>query len=86
MSRLASFPALCSLEELKQIGWGRVDLASRAEGVSEKVAIAARLRKETTMTVQWIATRLNMGTWTLVSNLLSAKGKTPSAWIVSKVR
>jgi hypothetical protein len=65
-------------EELKQIGWSRVDLASRAKGSPEKVAIAARLRKETTMTLQWIATRLNMGTWTHVSNLLSAKAKTPN--------
>jgi hypothetical protein len=63
-------------EELKRIGWGRVDLASRAKGAHEKVALAARLRQETTMTLQWIATRLKMGTWTHVSNLLNAKGKT----------
>jgi hypothetical protein len=44
-------------EELKQIGWSRVDLASRAKGAPEKVAIAARLRKETTMTLQWIGLR-----------------------------
>jgi REP element-mobilizing transposase RayT len=62
-------------EELQHIGWGRVDLASRAKGSPEKVAIALRLRQETTMTLQWVAARLKMGTWTHVSNLLCAKGK-----------
>jgi len=60
-------------EELQQIGWGRVDLSRRGKGAKEKVAIAARLRKETTMTLKWIAARLKMGTWTHVSNLLSAR-------------
>jgi hypothetical protein len=52
-----------------------VDLASRAKGSPEKVAIAVRLRQETAMTLQWVAARLKMGTWTHVSNLLRAKGK-----------
>jgi len=36
------------------------------------VRIARRLRQETTMTLAWIAQRLNMGVWTHVSNLLRA--------------
>jgi hypothetical protein len=31
------------------------------------------LRKETTLTLRWIADRLEMGSWTYVSNLLSAE-------------
>ena len=34
----------------------------RPKGDGEKVAVAARLRAETTMTVGWIAERLEMGT------------------------
>jgi hypothetical protein len=36
-------------------------LAGRRKGDREKVRIARRLRKETTMTLEWIAGRLNMG-------------------------
>ena len=36
-----------------------------------KVKLARRLRQETTMSLQWIAARLQMGTWTYVSNLLN---------------
>jgi len=36
---------------------------------------AERLVQETTMTLKWIARRLQMGTWTCVSNCLVAKEK-----------
>jgi hypothetical protein len=48
-------------EELKQRGWASDQLAERRKGDREKVTIARRLRKETTMTLDWIAQRLNMG-------------------------
>jgi hypothetical protein len=32
--------------------------------------MAARLRKETTMSLKWIAEQLEMGSWTYVSDLL----------------
>jgi len=32
--------------------------------------MARRLRQETTMSLKWIAQRLQMGSWTYVSNLL----------------
>jgi len=35
-----------------------------------------RLRQETTMSLKWIAQRLQMGSWTYISNLLN--GKSPS--------
>jgi REP element-mobilizing transposase RayT len=47
--------------ELKRRGWGSEQLAGRRKGDREKVRIARRLRKETTMTLDWIAGRLNMG-------------------------
>jgi hypothetical protein len=37
------------------------------------VAVARRLRQETTMSLKWIAQRLQMGSWTYVSNLLSRR-------------
>ena len=42
-------------EELKRGQWQEVDLKARPKGDSVTVALAARLRAETTMTVVWIA-------------------------------
>ena len=47
----------------------------RAKGDKGKVAVAVRLRRETTMTVEWVAQRLAMGSWSYVSNLLAAVQK-----------
>jgi REP element-mobilizing transposase RayT len=57
--------------ELKRLGWTPTDLERRRKGDPGKVAIAWRLRTETTMTLKWIAAELHMGAWTHVSNLLS---------------
>lgn len=57
--------------ELKRLGWTPADLGRRRKGDPGKVAIAGRLRTETTMTLKWIAAELRMGAWTHVSNLLS---------------
>ena len=46
------------------------DLEQRAKGDPEKLAIAQRLRAETTVPVSWIATRLRMGTPGHVNHLL----------------
>jgi hypothetical protein len=59
-------------EELAKVGWTEADLAGRRKGDPGKVRIARRLRHETTMTLAWIARRLQMGAWTYVSNLLRA--------------
>jgi REP element-mobilizing transposase RayT len=58
------------IEELKNLKWDEEDLAKRRKGDNGKVRIARRLRQETTMSLVWIATRLKMGTWSNVSNLL----------------
>jgi hypothetical protein len=57
-------------EELKAIGWKERDLKRTRKGDPGKVRIARRLRQETTKTLAWIASRLEMGAWTYVSNLL----------------
>jgi hypothetical protein len=57
-------------EEIKRLGWREGDLEQYRNGDRRKVKIARRLRPETTMTLQWIAERLKMGTWTHVANRL----------------
>jgi putative transposase len=57
-------------EELKRRHWHEGDLGRRAKGDAAKVAVAARLREETTMTVKWIAKRLQMGAPGYVNHLL----------------
>ena len=56
--------------ELKRLGWTEQTLVERRKGDPEKVALAQRLRRETTMTVGWIAERLKMGTRTYLTHLL----------------
>ena len=58
---------------LKKLGWNEKELALRRKGDKEKVKLARRLRKETTMTLAWIAQRLRMGSWTYTANLIYAK-------------
>ena len=48
-------------EELRRRGWTEGTLRKRAKGDREKVKIAVRLRRETLVTVAWIAARLQMG-------------------------
>ncbi len=58
---------------LKQLGWREEDLTSRPKGDPAKLKLAIKLRAETTMSVQWIADRLHMGTRASLSNLLSTQ-------------
>jgi putative transposase len=57
-------------EELRRRGWTEVTLGERPKGDLEKVRIAVRLRKETLVTVAWIAERLQMGSVANVNTLL----------------
>jgi hypothetical protein len=59
-------------QELKRRGWKEQELKARRKGDKNKVSIAARLRRETTMTLKWIADHLEMGSWNNVSNRLAA--------------
>ncbi len=49
-------------EELKRQGWSEAQLRQRRKSDPMKLALAARLRRETILTVGWIAQRLEMGT------------------------
>jgi hypothetical protein len=58
------------LARLKKLGWEKVDLGVRRKSDPQKVALAKALRSQTAMSLKWIARRLEMGSWTHVSNLL----------------
>ncbi len=57
-------------EELKKRKWDEKTLAARRKGDAAKVAIAERLQEETTVTLAWIAERLQMGAKTHLAHLL----------------
>jgi hypothetical protein len=57
-------------EELRRAVWTEADLNLRKKGDPAKVRMARRLRAETTVTLQWIAARLRMGTKGHLSHLL----------------
>lgn len=61
--------------ELKRRRWAEADLKTRPKGDAAKVALAARLRAETTMTVGWIAERLGMGSRGYLNHLLYRRRK-----------
>jgi len=62
-------------EELDALGRGTQDLQGRRKSDPQKVRIAERLRRETTMTLEWIAVRLCMGAPTHVASLLQRQTK-----------
>jgi hypothetical protein len=47
--------------ELKKLKWTEAELEGNRKGDVQKVRIARRLRKETTVTLKWIAHRLRIG-------------------------
>ena len=49
-------------EELHRLGWKEADLVSRRKSDPAKLAIAARLRTETTLPIKAIARRIHLGT------------------------
>lgn len=48
-------------EELSRLGWQEGELATRRKNDPGKLAIAGRLRKETTLTIKNIAARVHLG-------------------------
>ena len=63
-------------EEMKRRRWGEEELGRRAKGDARKVAVAARLRAETAVTVKWIAERLQTGAPGYVNHLLYLRRRT----------
>ena len=61
------------MEELKRVKWTEADLIEEKKGHAKKVAIARRLREETTMTMAWIAEHTRMGSESNVRKLLNRK-------------
>jgi putative transposase len=55
---------------LKELRWRKTELVARRKSDPHKVALARKLRSQTTMSLKWIARRLEMGSWTHVSNLV----------------
>jgi hypothetical protein len=61
--------------ELKRLKWKETDLKEKRKTDPEKLAMAGRLRRETTLTVREIAQRLRMGSWKSLNNRLYLAGK-----------
>ena len=49
-------------EELEKLGWQEADLGRVRKNAPGKLALAARLRRETTLSLKWIAARVQLGT------------------------
>ena len=62
-------------QEMKRRGWSKSDMAKRRKGDPEKVKLAAQLRRETTMTLDWIARELNMGAPGYLAQCLRQAGR-----------
>ena len=62
---------------MQKLGWGEKELPVQSKADKGKLRLARRLRKETIMSLKWIARELKMGSWTYVSNLLNAKKLNP---------
>jgi hypothetical protein len=62
-------------EELRRLKWKEMDIREQPKGELEKLAIAARLRRETTLTIRQIAKRLHMGSRKSLNNKLYLRSK-----------
>ncbi len=62
-------------EELERRGWTLEELARRRKGDPEKVRIAQRLRRETTLSLRWVAEVLHMGSPFTLRNALQAAAR-----------
>ena len=61
-------------EELKRLGLAEGESNKRRKGDREKAQIARRLRRETIVTLGWIAERLRMGSVSMVVHCLRQQG------------
>jgi len=72
---IAARPALVDVGQVLASFVDCLVVETRPKGDSVKVALAARLRAETTITVGWIAERLAMGTRGYLNHLLYRRRK-----------
>jgi REP element-mobilizing transposase RayT len=66
-------------DELARLGWTEVELNARPKAAPEKVDIAARLRRESVLSIRWIATRLRAGSPYTLRNALHARARAGAA-------
>ena len=62
-------------EELKRLRWSQRDLEQRPKSDAAKLNLAARLRRETTLTIRQIAERLHLGSWKSLNNKLYLRSR-----------
>ena len=62
-------------EELKRLKWKEAALKEAPKTLREKLAMAGRLRRETTLTIRQIARRLHLGSWKSLNTRLYLAGK-----------
>ncbi len=65
-------------EELRRLGWSESDLVSRRKNDPGKMAIAVRLRRETTLSIKGIALRAHLGTSNTAKARLNKAMKEPA--------
>ncbi|MGI9115266.1 MAG: hypothetical protein ACR2FX_09595 [Chthoniobacterales bacterium] len=65
---------------MRELGWSESDLQHRRKSNGGKVALARELRNNTSVSLEWIARRLEMGSWTNVSNLLRGQTSNSEEW------
>ena len=65
-------------EELKRLGWTEGDLMNQRKKAPGKLDLAARLRRETTLSLKWIAARVHLGTSKSAHGKLHAWMKIPT--------
>ena len=63
------------VEELQRLKWKEADLKGTPKTHPEKLSMARRLRRETTLTIREIAQRMHMGSWKSLNNKLYLAGK-----------
>jgi REP-associated tyrosine transposase len=61
--------------ELKRLKWGQRELEVRRKSDPAKLELAARLRRETTLSIRQIAQRLHMGSWKSLNSKLYLRSK-----------
>jgi REP element-mobilizing transposase RayT len=65
-------------EALAELGISLTQMQACAGCNGPKLELARRLRRETTMSLRWVAQELGIGSWKYLSKLLAQKGPGPS--------
>jgi hypothetical protein len=65
-------------EDLRRLGWVEADLSRRPKNDPAKLTLAARLRRETTLTIKEIAARVKLGASKSAKARLHAWKKNPA--------